>query len=24
LTGQGLGQGQQKVFYIFGAHTDFI
>ncbi len=24
LTGQGLGQGQQKAFYIFGAHTDFI
>jgi cell division protein FtsW len=24
LMGQGLGQGQQKAFYLFGAHTDFI
>ena len=24
LLGQGLGQGQQKAFYLFGAHTDFI
>lgn len=24
LTGQGLGQGQQKAFYLYGAHTDFI
>jgi cell division protein FtsW len=24
LAGQGLGQGQQKAYYLFGAHTDFI
>lgn len=23
-TGAGLGQGQQKAYYLFGAHTDFI
>ena len=24
LTGAGLGQGQQKAYYLYGAHTDFI